>query len=100
MKNSKSERKKLTKQRIKQTIQELELKFAQLKADLSSLSDSEETSDSDTPSIQVGDLVYSLQAPYYSGKVLRFSTNKYWVFIDTGLDKPKKKALHNVRKQS
>lgn len=99
MKNSKLEKQKIIKQRIKTTIQEIEVRFQQLKLDLSSLSDSDESTEPDpSPAIQVGDLVESRQAPFYTGKVVRFSTNNYWVFIDTGLSYPKKKALHNVRK--
>ena len=97
MKNSKANKQKLVKQRIQNTIQEIEVKLKLLKLDLSSLSDSDETTDPN-PVIAIGDLVESIQAPFHTGKVVRFSTNKYWVFIDTGQTYPKKKALHNVRK--
>ena len=75
------------------------MKLKLLKFDLSSLSDSDDTLESEPSTvIQVGDIVESRQAPFYTGKVVRFSTNNYWVFIDTGLSHPKKKALHNVYK--
>lgn len=100
MKNLKSNNKKLIKKRITSTIEALELQFAQLKTDLAALSDSEEeTTNQNQNRIEIGDLVTSIQAPYYSGKVVRFSANKYWVFIDTGLEHPKRKAQHNVRKR-
>ena len=78
MKNLKSEKQKIIKQRIKTTIQEIEVKFKLLKLDLSSLSDSDDSLEPEPSTvIQVGDLVESRQAPFYTGKVVRFSTNNY-----------------------